>query len=213
MVSLSEIRAVAGAAGGRHPASELQKQIARQTIRTHQPWAKSARARSELGHFLSSRNASPKPGPLHLSRLIDSRKEANFEAECQRVELLVQLIEKTCDDIRGLANPFGIYCSAVVSSSKLLRDFEGGIQFAEFRCKVEVRFVYREIVTDILGLAQRYALEEAARRKLQFNAKKEGLIRLIALAQSPQPAGSGLAEMLAVVAGLETDATTNSSEQ
>jgi len=76
--NLSEIRASAGAIGGRHPASELQKQVASQTARNCKPWMKSTGAKSELGKFITARNSSPKPGPLHLNRMIDSRTEPDF---------------------------------------------------------------------------------------------------------------------------------------
>ena len=205
MASLSEVRAAAGAIGGRHPASEHQKAVASQTIRIHQPWGKAASSRSELGKFLVSRNSSPKPGPFHLNRMIDSRTESDFDAECQRVELVLELITKTCEDITALGNGLGTYTSADMKSSKLKREFDCGTVIAVYRCQPAPNWRYSNALSEIFGLPERHCLEQAAKAKLKYNEKKEQLVKLIALAQNPQPVGSGLAEMLAVVAGLKLD--------
>jgi len=201
--NLSEIRAAAGAIGGRYPASELQKQIASQTARNCKPWTSSTGAKSELGKFITARNSSPKPGPLPLNRMIDSRTEPDFEAECQRVELLLELITKTCEDITALGNGLGTYTSADMKSSKLKREFSCGTQVAVYRCQVSPVWRYSDILSDIYNLPERYCLEQTAKVKLRYNEKKEQLIKLIALAQTPQSPGQGLVQMLAVVAGLE----------
>ena len=205
MASLSEVRAAAGAIGGRHPASEHQKAVASQTIRIHQPWGKAASSRSELGKFLVSRNSSPKPGPFHLNRMIDSRTESDFDAECQRVELVLELITKTCEDVAALGNGLGVFCSCDAKISKLKREFSCGTQVAVYRCQPAPNWRYSNALSEIFGLPERHCLEQAAKAKLKYNEKKEQLVKLIALAQNPQPVGSGLAEMLAVVAGLKLD--------
>ena len=203
--NLSEIRAAAGALGGRHPASELQKAVASQTARNCKPWTSSTGAKSDLGKFITARNSSPKPGPFHLNRMIDSRTESDFDAECQRVELVLELITKTCEDITALGNGLGTYTSADMKSSKLKREFDCGTVIAVYRCQPAPNWRYSNALSEIFGLPERHCLEQAAKAKLKYNEKKEQLVKLIALAQNPQPVGSGLAEMLAVVAGLKLD--------
>ena len=205
MASLSEVRAAAGAIGGRHPASEHQKAVASQTIRIHQPWGKAASSRSELGKFLVSRNSSPKPGPFHLNRMIDSRTESDFDAECQRVELVLELITKTCEDVAALGNGLGTYTSADMKSSKLKREFSCGTVIAVYRCQVNPVWRYSDVLSKIYNLPERHCLEQAGKAKLRFNSKKEQLIKLIALAQEPQSPGIGLAAMLTVILGFDLD--------
>ena len=60
-------------------------------------------------------------------------------------------------------------------------------------------------MSNVFSLPERHCLEQAARVKLRFNAKKEQLIKLIALAQEPQSPGIGLASMLTVILGFDLD--------
>ena len=152
-----------------------------------------------------SRNSSPKPGPLHLNRLIDSRVEADFAGECQRVELVLELITKTCEDITALGNGLGVFTSADMKSSKLKREFSCGTQVAAYRCQATPIWRYSDVLSKIYNLPERHCLEQAGKVKLRFNSKKEQLIKLIALAQEPQSPGIGLAAMLTVILGFDLD--------
>ena len=149
--NLSEIRAAAGALGGRHPASELQKQVASQTARNCKPWTSSTGAKSKLGKFITARNSSPKPGPFHLNRLIDSRFESDFKAECQRVELVLELIEKACEDITALGNGLGTYTSANTKISKRWRRFDCGTEVAVYRCQVTPTWRYSDVMSNVFS--------------------------------------------------------------
>ena len=104
-----------------------------------------------------------------------------------------------------MGNGLGVFCSADMKSSKLKREFDCGTVIAVYRCQVNPVWRYSDVLSKIYNLPERHCLEQAGKAKLRFNAKKEQLIKLIALAQEPQSPGIGLAAMLTVILGFDLD--------
>ena len=104
-----------------------------------------------------------------------------------------------------MGNGLGTYTSANTKISKRWRRFDCGTEVAVYRCQVTPTWRYSDVMSNVFSLPERHCLEQAARVKLRFNAKKEQLIKLIALAQEPQSPGIGLASMLTVILGFDLD--------
>ncbi|MBW4465040.1 MAG: hypothetical protein KME07_06325 [Pegethrix bostrychoides GSE-TBD4-15B] len=180
MANLSELRAAAGVAGGKHPASDRQKQIASQTIQRVKPWQKSTGPSTPAGKFVASLNVRPKPGRFTLSRLLDSRTAPDFEAECRRVDGLIERVQSSCEELRQLSNDYGVTVRAEVQLVKERRKFPDGAQVvAVYRCRLKLAFGYSEILVLLLGLPERKCLERAALLRLEFDRRIQAIAGLI----------------------------------
>jgi hypothetical protein len=88
--------------GGRHPNSDRQKAIARETIKKVKPWQKSTGPKSAIGKIVARYNS------LQLgaySRFVKGSGEA-FETECLEVEQAIAMLERDCITHRENYNLF-----------------------------------------------------------------------------------------------------------
>ncbi|MDX2213766.1 MAG: hypothetical protein SFY66_10820 [Oculatellaceae cyanobacterium bins.114] len=74
--------------GGQHPASELQRAIATQTIRRTKPWEQSTGAKTIKGKFHSSLNAYS-----GWHKTVES-SSLDYESECQKLRSAVAELQK-----------------------------------------------------------------------------------------------------------------------
>ncbi len=109
------------AAGGKHPASDRQKQIASQTIRRVKPWQKSTGPSTPAGKFVASLNVRPKPGRFTLSRLLDSRTAPDFEAECRRVDGLIEQVQVYVRKLNGAVRKLKSFSTLILGFLSISR--------------------------------------------------------------------------------------------
>jgi hypothetical protein len=85
----------------KHPASDHQKSVARETILATRPWEKSTGPITARGKGISSQNARKAQGAYSLKRIIKSWEVEHFAAQCQQMDERLAQIEAECEVLRS----------------------------------------------------------------------------------------------------------------
>lgn len=82
--------------GGKAPASDRQKLVARQTIAQTQPWRKSTGPISARGKSIASQNARIDSTCFAFKRIVKSWESQDFSDECRLIDTAFEQLEAYC---------------------------------------------------------------------------------------------------------------------